>query len=56
MVCFKCGGQMRNVLHFETGREFQFNYCSKCNERTKHKRLHYDDIGCDKKVNYEKKR
>ena len=44
MICFKCGKQMKNVLHFESGREYQFNLCPYCRERTKKKRLHYEDI------------
>lgn len=44
MLCTKCGKQMRNVLHFETEREYQYNLCPNCRERTKKKRLHYDDI------------
>ena len=44
MICFKCGKQMKNVLHFESGREYQFNSCPCCREHTKKKRLHYEDI------------
>lgn len=44
MICFKCGRKMKNVLHFEPGREYQFNSCPCCRERTKKKRLHYEDI------------
>ena len=35
---------MKNVLHFESGREYQFNSCPCCHEHTKKKRLHYEDI------------
>lgn len=52
MICFKCGKQMKNVLHFEPGREYQFNSCPCCCERTKKKRLHYEDIS---KTNENKK-
>lgn len=44
MLCYKCGKQMKNVLHFEPEREYQFNLCPNCRERTKKKRLHYEDI------------
>ena len=51
MVCCNCGNKMKNVLHFEQGREYQFNVCSHCRERTKKKRLHYDDILKDDEQN-----
>ena len=35
---------MKNVLHFELEREYQYNICPFCRERTKKKRLHYEDI------------
>lgn len=44
MLCTKCGKQMKNVLHFEQEREYQYNLCPNCRKRTKKKRLHYDDI------------
>lgn len=44
MICKKCGQKMKNVLHFESGREYQFNTCTRCRDNTKKKRIHYDDI------------
>ena len=44
MLCRKCSKQMKNVLHFESEREYQYNICPFCRERTKKKRLHYEDI------------
>jgi len=44
MICRKCGKKMKNVLHFEKDRDYQYNECSKCCERTKKKRIHYDEF------------
>lgn len=44
MICNKCGRKMKNVLHFELDREYQFNTCTKCRDSTKKKRIHYEDI------------
>lgn len=44
MICKKCGNKMKNILHFEPGREYQFNTCQKCRDSTHKKRIHYDDV------------
>ena len=44
MLCSKCGKKMKNVLHYEPGREYQFNLCTFCREETKKKRIHYDNL------------
>lgn len=44
MLCSKCGKTMKNVLHYELGREYQFNLCTFCRGKTKKKRIHYDNL------------
>ena len=44
MRCYKCGREMKNVMHFEDGKEYQFNTCKRCRENTKHKRIHYEEL------------
>lgn len=43
MLCPRCSRSMKNVMHFEKGKSYQFNLCSKCYNRTKNKRIHYED-------------
>ena len=31
-------------MHFESSKQYQFHECSKCYERTKNKRIHFDDV------------
>ena len=44
MYCSKCNRKMKNVLHFEPNREYQFNLCVYCRKRSKMKRIHFDDL------------
>ena len=44
MLCPRCHNPMRNTMHFEQGKRYQFNECSKCHERTKKKRIHFEDV------------
>ena len=44
MRCIRCGKEMNNILHFESSRDFQYNYCKYCKEHTKKKRIHYDEL------------
>lgn len=44
MLCPKCNKPMKNTMHFEQGRQYQYNRCSNCLERTKNKRIHFEDI------------
>lgn len=44
MLCPKCNKPMKNTLHFEQGRQYQYNRCPNCQERTKNKRIHFEDI------------
>ena len=44
MLCPKCNSAMRNTMHFEKDKRYQFNECSICHEKTKNKRIHFEDI------------
>jgi DNA-directed RNA polymerase subunit M/transcription elongation factor TFIIS len=44
MICPKCSNAMKNTMHFEEGRQYQFNECSNCHEKTKNKRIHFEDV------------
>ena len=44
MLCPRCHSPMKNTMHFEQDRNCQFNECSKCHERTKQKRIHFEDV------------
>lgn len=43
MLCPKCGRVMKNVMHFEQGKNYQYNRCQ-CLFETHQKRIHYDEI------------
>lgn len=53
MLCRRCQSVMRNTMHFEQGKRYQFSECPKCHEKTKKKRIHFEDILQDeiKKLN-----
>jgi DNA-directed RNA polymerase subunit RPC12/RpoP len=51
MRCPKCGREMKNVMHFESGKDYQYNRCKHCLERTKQKRIHYEDFEKGNKQN-----
>lgn len=44
MLCPRCNKTMKNTMHFEHGRQYQYNKCPNCQERTKNKRIHFEDI------------
>lgn len=44
MLCPNCSRKMNNVLHFETGKQYQYNECPHCYNKTKNKRIHFDDV------------
>lgn len=44
MICPKCRRAMKTKMHFEQGRQYQYNECSNCYERTKNKRIHFEEI------------
>lgn len=42
MLCPRCKSTMNKKFHFENGKKFQYSECSKCHEKTKNKRIHFD--------------
>ena len=49
MNCPKCNRTMKVVMHFENGRQYQYSKCAYCCDRTKNKRIHFEDVlkdGC----------
>lgn len=44
MICPKCKHKMKNTMHFESDKQYQYNRCPYCYERTKSKRIHFDDL------------
>ena len=44
MRCPNCSREMKNVLHFEPDKQYQYNECPHCYNRTKNKRIHFDDV------------
>ena len=49
MLCPMCGRVMKNVMHYESGRSYQYNRCE-CTFKTHQKRIHYDEV--ETKQNY----
>lgn len=49
MRCPRCGHEMNNVMHFEAGKDFAYHYCTKCQQKTHQKRIHYEAFEKDKK-------
>lgn len=50
MLCPRCSRSMKNVMHFENGKSYQYNECRKCNMRTKNKRIHFENDKNSKKA------
>ena len=48
MKCPKCNNEMKNVMHFEDGKNFTFHLCEKCKMKTHQKRIHFEEIKKDK--------
>lgn len=44
MKCPNCRKEMKNVMHFENGKNFAFHECRSCNIKTHQKRIHFDEI------------
>lgn len=44
MLCSRCCISMVGKKHFEKGRQWQYNECPKCYDKTKNKRIHFEDI------------
>ena len=43
MRCPNCNKEMKNVMHFETGRNFSFHECKNCWTQTHQKRIHFEE-------------
>lgn len=43
MLCPKCGKSMKNVMHFEKNKNYQFSQCNYCYNKTKNKRIHFSE-------------
>lgn len=56
MLCPRCNKPMKNTLHFEQGRQYQYNRCPNCQERTKNKRIHFEDVLKEEINNFQRKR
>lgn len=58
MICSRCKVIMKNKMHFEEGRNFKFCECPKCHDKTKTKRINFENILAEDSksvVNKEKK-
>lgn len=44
MLCPKCRCEMKNVMHFENGKNFAFHECNKCRTKTHKKRIHFEEF------------
>lgn len=44
MLCPRCNNTMNNVMHFDQRRNYQFYRCPNCQEKTKNKRIHFEDV------------
>ena len=44
MKCPKCGNEMKNIIHFEEGKEYAFHECKICKTKTHQKRINYQQF------------
>jgi Zn ribbon nucleic-acid-binding protein len=44
MKCPRCKNEMKNVMHFEDGKNFAFHECKKCHTKTHQKRIHFEEV------------
>ena len=44
MICLRCHKVMKQTMHFEKGRQFKYNQCPCCHEKTRNKRINFDTI------------
>jgi NAD-dependent SIR2 family protein deacetylase len=56
MICPRCKEVMKSAMHFEQGKSSQFKECPKCHEKTRPKRIHFEDILSDKLNEIKQKR
>ena len=43
MRCPRCNQEMKNVMHFETGKQYAYHECPKCKQPTHQKRIHFEE-------------
>lgn len=48
MICQRCSKIMRNTMHFEQGKNFQFKECPKCHDKTRPRGIRFEDVLEDK--------
>ena len=56
MICQGCKEVMKTTMHFEQGKGSQFKECPKCHEKTKPKRIRFEDILKDKQNEIKQKK
>lgn len=44
MTCPRCNVIMKNTMHFEQDRKYRYCECPKCHDKTRGKRIHFEDI------------
>ena len=44
MKCPRCNRSMKNMMHFEDGKDFAYNACKHCQTRTHQRRIHYEEF------------
>ena len=42
MLCPRCNKEMKNVMHFEPGKQYAYHLCPKCKQQTHQKRIHFE--------------
>ena len=51
MKCPKCGKEMSNMMHFESGKDYAYHSCKHCRKMTHRKRIHYEEFEREKSSN-----
>lgn len=54
MKCPKCKKEMKNVMHFEDGKNYAFHECEHCRTKTHKKRIHFDELDKKEKLDISK--
>ena len=49
-----CGKIMKNIMHFEKDKNYAFHECPGCYVRTHKKRIHFEDVQNENKLNIKK--
>lgn len=43
MRCPRCNAEMKNIMHFEKGKNYAYHSCKRCNINTHKKRIHFNE-------------